>query len=173
MCHIYVVLLLYEVGMYYQKVKNMSFHSLINRFLTKFVMEWISELMLLEKKKEKITRKTQWHQNGISYEGGQKCVRSLLKECELEDSSAVCSPGITSEKREVADNPQFMEPKPAAQYRRCAALLNYIALDRCDISFAAKEVSRTMASPVVGDEIRLKRIARYLRRKPRVIYNCH
>jgi hypothetical protein len=45
-----------------------------------------------------------------------------------------------------------------------------MALDRGDLSFASKEVSRGMANPMRGDEARLKRVLRYLRGCPRAYY---
>ena len=41
-------------------------------------------------------------------------------------------------------------------------MLNYMAQDRPDLSFASKEVSRSMAKPTHKDVVKLKRIIRYL-----------
>ena len=63
-----------------------------------------------------------------------------------------------------------MEAAQATTYRRAAARVNYMALDRPDLSFAAKEASRGMASPTQGDVFNMKRIFRYLKRDPRNKY---
>ena len=47
--------------------------------------------------------------------------------------------------------------------------VNYMAQDRADLSFSAKEVSRGMANPTQGDLVRIKRVVRYLLGSPRVI----
>ena len=60
-----------------------------------------------------------------------------------------------------------MNSHSATRYRRAAARVNYLAQDRPDLSFAAKEVSRGMANPDQLDERRLKRVLRYLRGTPR------
>ncbi len=47
-------------------------------------------------------------------------------------------------------------PREASEYRASSARLNYLALDRPDILFASKEVSRRMSSPRNGDWVALK-----------------
>ena len=50
-----------------------------------------------------------------------------------------------------------------------AARLNYVALDRMDMKFAAKEVAKHMSRPVALDWVKLKRIARCLAGTPRYV----
>ena len=54
-------------------------------------------------------------------------------------------------------------------YRGLVALANYIAQDRADIGFAAKEVSKTMSDPAECDIQPLKRLGRYLIENPRCV----
>ena len=49
------------------------------------------------------------------------------------------------------------------------ALLNFMGQDRCDLSFASKEVSKSMSSPCENDQVPLKRIGRYLASYPRCV----
>jgi hypothetical protein len=44
--------------------------------------------------------------------------------------------------------------------------VNYLAQDRPDLAVAASLLSRSMAKPMVGDEVRLKRTLRYLKSHP-------
>eukprot|EP00973_Karenia_brevis_P092466 12412551-Karenia_brevis.AAC.1 len=55
------------------------------------------------------------------------------------------------------------------RYQSLAARLNYYSLDRPDIMFAVKELMRKMASPTEEDEVALKRVARYLIGRPRLV----
>ena len=55
-----------------------------------------------------------------------------------------------------------MDSGDATRYRAVTARLNYYALDRPDLLFAAKECSRSMAKPVNKDWAKVKRVARYL-----------
>ena len=57
----------------------------------------------------------------------------------------------------------------ARAYRGLAALGNYMSLDRCDIGYASKEVSKFMSSPAECDLVPLKRLGRYLVRYPRCV----
>ena len=59
-----------------------------------------------------------------------------------------------------------LNPKDATKFRRAAARINYMALDRIDIAFASKEVARGMAVPKAGDVVNLKRLLRYFRGGP-------
>ena len=54
-----------------------------------------------------------------------------------------------------------------SDYRAITARLNYLAQDRPDINFATMTVSTAMADPQPLDWMRLKRLGRYLRGKPR------
>ena len=56
-----------------------------------------------------------------------------------------------------------------ATYRAIVARANYLAPDRPDIAFAVNELARSMSSPTRGDWERLKRLARYLKGRPRVV----
>ena len=55
-------------------------------------------------------------------------------------------------------------------FRAGAARANYLALDRPDIAFAAKELCRRMSAPREGDLTALRRLARYLLGAPRRVY---
>ena len=82
----------------------------------------------------------------------------------MTECKGVISPGSVEEKENV-DKPEHLvefNPKDSTFYRRSAARLTYMALDRPDLSFATKVVASGMSKPSVGDVIRLKRVLRYL-----------
>ena len=74
---------------------------------------------------------------------------------------------------------QKLSLEKAAEYRSLSAPANYLASDRVDIQYAVKEICRSMSDPTVGDRRKLKRLARYLVGRPRLIsefkyqYRCH
>ena len=70
----------------------------------------------------------------------------------------------------LADANDVLKPESATTYRALSARYNYIAQDRPDISFAAKELCRDFAAPTIRSWARLKRVVRYLRRAPRLVY---
>ena len=76
---------------------------------------------------------------------------------------------------EPSAQPLFWEetvlgPREASEYRAATARLNYLALDRPDILVASKECSRRISAPRNGDWTALKRVARYLVGKPRLVW---
>ena len=83
------------------------------------------------------------------------------------ESKEADTPGMTDE-YDVQSflNADFTSKEPAAKNRRTAAKLNFLALDNPMIAFASKEASRTISSPKQGEEVKLRRILRFLRKRP-------
>ena len=50
-----------------------------------------------------------------------------------------------------------MSPVDATLYRRAAARINYVALDRPDLSLASRVASSHMSNPIEGDDQVVKR----------------
>ncbi len=63
----------------------------------------------------------------------------------------------------------MLSDQDAKIFRGLAARLNYLAQDRPDLQFAAKEVSRRMARPSEKDWALLKHVGRYLVGAPRAV----
>ena len=109
-------------------------------------------------------------QTGIELEGDDKHVELMEKEWDMVNCNAVATPyvkpvaSVTGAQEEAKD----MSSTDATLYRRAAARINYIALDRPDLSFASRVASSSMSSPKEGEDQMIKRIIRYLKGKPRV-----
>ena len=91
----------------------------------------------------------------------------------MEGSKAVGTPGTTEGQRAAEGGEKeedYLVGQRATRYRRMVARLNYLAQDRPNLSFAVKEVARTMASPRAVGEVNLKRIVRYLRGAEHEVY---
>ena len=54
-------------------------------------------------------------------------------------------------------------------FRALAARANYLALDRPDIQYSVKEICRGMANPARSDLLKMRRLARYLIGRPRLV----
>ncbi len=54
-------------------------------------------------------------------------------------------------------------------FRGLAARCNYLALDRPDIQYPAKEVCREAAKPTIGSLKKLERLGRYFVSRPRLV----
>ena len=72
---------------------------------------------------------------------------------------------------EAATSSQPLDVEAASLYRAGAARANYLALDRADLTLAAKELCRRMSSPTMADLVQLRRLARYLVGAPRLLYS--
>ena len=105
-----------------------------------------------------LNRIVAWESTGIRYEADQRHAEILIESLGLTGAKGVDPPGTPANKLSDDDT----EPLPKEQqtlYRAAAARCNFLGLDRPDIQYAAKEVSRGMANPTQGDLIRLKRLA--------------
>ena len=113
-------------------------------------------------------RKILWGERAIHYQADPKHALRVVEEMGLGSGSrAVDSP---IEKEVVSDDgEELLEKEQAGRFRRVAATLNYLAVDRPDIQYATKEVCRGMAAPAVKHMVMLKRIGRYLLNKPVVV----
>ncbi len=54
-------------------------------------------------------------------------------------------------------------------YKSIVARCNYLALDRSDIQYAVKDCARGMSKPTNRYYLKLKRIGRYLKHRPRAV----
>ena len=103
---------------------------------------------------------------GIQYEADQRHAEIIVEAAGLSDAKSVSTPGVKSDPSEYSESTISDEP---TKFRAIAARANYLAQDRVDIQFAAKEISRKMANPEVADWVQMMRLGRYLKGEPRVV----
>ena len=113
--------------------------------------------------------------DGLEYEADARHEREIRAEFDIgAESKGLESP---VEKEELADgfdeekDDEELEKQDGKRYRGLAARGNYLSLDRMDMQFAAKEACRQMAKPRQSGIARMKRIARYLRKYPRLVWS--
>jgi hypothetical protein len=175
---------------YYHAERDVTVRTHVDDFLCggeKKHLKWLQEMLsiefdlkceLLGKLKDEVSevsflgRMIRITNEGIEFEGDPKHSRILLDEWKMENSRSVSSPGTADEKANLKVKKMeeaLVDPEMCKPFRRAAARINYMALDRADLAFSAKEVSRGMANPSQGDVVRLKRVIRYLMGSPRVV----
>ena len=106
---------------------------------------------------------------GWEYEPDQRHADLIVKDLSLEHARSVKTP---CEEEKAADEVEYKKEligSEATAFRGLAARVNYLALDRADLQYAAKEVCRGMAKPTLGHWKKMKRIGRYLVGRPRSI----
>ena len=113
-----------------------------------------------------------WASGGeaIEYEADPRHVQILLPQLNLdgENTKPLGSPGV-----KVSITPELereLDEGAAAEYRSPCMRLGYLALDRPEVQFAAKECARGMAKPTVRHLQMLKRCARFLKGLPRAVW---
>ena len=100
---------------------------------------------------------------------GQRHAELIVQTMGMERGKAVVTPGEEEPAWKLEDNEKTLGPKTTL-YRMVAARTNYLAADRTDIQYAVKECCRGMAVPQVHHLGGLKRLARYLVGRPRMIW---
>ncbi len=113
-----------------------------------------------------LNRIVRYVEEGIEYEADPRHAELVVKMMKMEEANGVMTPG---EKTEEEEEGEAMTGEAATEYRAICARCNYLALDRMDIAYAAKECCRRMAAPTVRDWNRLKRMTRYLKARPRLV----
>ena len=84
------------------------------------------------------------------------------------NTKSVTTPGI-KDKQVDESGDELLSAKDATHYRSLVMRIAYLAQDRADLQFAAKECARGMSKPTRGDQLKLKRIGRYLKGRPRAV----
>ena len=116
-----------------------------------------------------LNRIVRWCTHGIEYEADPRQVEKFLAECGLAGANSVATPGVRSSFAE-AEKDEPLSAKQHTAFRGAAARANYLAADRVDCQFAAKEICRFMAKPSQHSWEALKRLCRYLAGLPRLVF---
>ena len=114
-----------------------------------------------------LNRVVEWTSKGLRYEADQRHAEIVVRDAGLKEGSNGL--GAPSAHQRSNEDERLLDKSEASKYRAGVARLNYAAQDRSDIQFAVKELSRKMAAPDEGDKKALKRLARYLVDKTRVV----
>ena len=115
-----------------------------------------------------LNRMVRWTSLGIEYEANPRQAECLVADVQLEGANGVATPGLKPLPHQIAAE----EPLPQSQhtpFRGNAARANYLAPDRPDITYSAKEVCRWMSAPGTLSEAALKRLVRYLADMSRLV----
>ena len=113
-----------------------------------------------------LNRILKWTDTGITYEADPRHAELLARDLGA-PGPPVTTAGVRTAKEEEE---QPLDGVAVRQFRSGAARANYLAQDRADLSFAAKELCRHMATPTEANWGALLRVVRYLKAEPRVVY---
>ncbi len=117
-------------------------------------------------------RHVRWTAEGIEYEADPKHRKLIMEHFGFdEESSGLVFNGEKDWKKEEEWEEVLLEKDEATVFRGVAARANFLSLDCPDLQFPVKQMSREMAKPMVGSWKRMKKIARYLVNRKRVIWH--
>ena len=96
-----------------------------------------------------LNRVIRWTSDGIEYESDQRHADTIVKELGLDNCKTVSTPGTHEVKNEIEESQDgVLKGESATKSRSIAARLNFLALDRADLQYAAKCICKHMAVPV-------------------------
>ena len=101
--------------------------------------------------------------NDLGFDGNRSGGGSVIG-----DGGSESSGGSTTSDDEEGDEEE-MNYSDATRFRSVCARLNFLAQDRAELQFTSKEISSSMARPLVGATKQLKRVARFLRGHGRAV----
>ena len=117
-----------------------------------------------------LNRIIRWTPNGIEYEADPRQGEKLLHDFELDDKTNGCAtPGVKVTAQQV-DSDRPLKEREFTRFRGHAARGNNLAADRPDLLFSCMEICRFMSSPTELSQSALKRMAPYLRARPRLVW---
>ena len=117
-----------------------------------------------------LNRTLKWRGGIIEYEADTHHVDEIIKQVGLEaESKGLDGPIVKETPSELELNGEELDRTEATKFRAIAARANYLAQDRVDMQYAAKEICRDMATPTRKSWMKLKRLARYLMQYPKLV----
>ena len=119
-----------------------------------------------------LNRVVRWTTEGLEMEADPRQSEKLLRDLKLDGEGVkpAATPGTRATKDQL-DADQPLDSSKATPYRAVAARANYLASDRPELQFPAKEVCRWMSSPTDLSLQALKRLGRYVVAHKRLVYH--
>ena len=108
-----------------------------------------------------------WTSEGFQWEGNIKNVEDLMELMQFDEKTkGAATPSCKETGKGVRSSLDELPARDASYYRTCAGALQYIAQDCLAIKQATCEVMGGMATPLRIHQLRLVRVARYLKTYP-------
>ena len=110
-------------------------------------------------------------ESGWELEADPRHAELVIEQLGVDAEKGVISPGVSGAEEEDHPEDKPLEGQDITRYRAVTARCNYLGADRPDCVFAIKEGCREMCSPTTGSLRRLRRIAKYLKAHPRLVWH--
>ena len=116
-----------------------------------------------------LNRVVRWTSTGLEYEADPRQAERLIDDLELDGANGVTTPGVKPLVHQL-ESEQPLSDKEHTPFRGSGARANYLGPDRPDVIYSAKEVCRGMSAPTDLHQAALKRLGRYLKARPRLVF---
>ena len=94
----------------------------------------------------------------------------MIRDLKIDEGMEAASALGVKHIKDLLGSDEALPPEKTTPYRAVVARANYLSADRPDLQFASKEVCRWMAAPTQLSLRAVKRLGRYVRGKPRLVY---
>ena len=109
-------------------------------------------------------------EEGFEIEADPRHAELVMEQMQVDGEKCVSTPGVSGVEEDDADDDEELLGAAIKEYRGLAARCNYLGPDRPDALFAIKEGCREMSKPTTGSWRRLMRIAKYFKKRPRLVW---
>ena len=109
-------------------------------------------------------------EGGFEIEADPRHAELVMEQMQVEAEKSVSTPGVSGAEEDDLEADEKSQGELIRSYRGLAARCNYLGPDRPDALFAIKEGCREMAKPTTGSWRRLMRIAKYFKKRPRLVW---
>ena len=119
-----------------------------------------------------LNRIVTWHENGISWEPDPRHADTIVKTLlPTSGKRNITTPCIRVKIAECPEDEEHdhLPHEEAKVFKSLAMRANYLGQDRPDLQFACRELAKGMSQPQSHHWTALKRLARYLEYKPRLV----
>ena len=116
-----------------------------------------------------LNRVVRWTKSGIEYEADPLQSERLIRDNQLDGANGVATPGLKPLAHQLAAEKKLPDSEHTP-FRGNAARGNYLAPDRPDITYSAKEICRWMSAPGDLAQSALKRMIRFLADRQRLVF---
>ena len=108
----------------------------------------------------------------VQIECGARHAEMVVRDLGLEKANAVATPSIKVKVEEAIANSKLppLGKDETTSFRSATMRSSYVAQDRADLGVVCKELARSMQQPNSSNLVQLKRVGRYLKRRPRAAY---
>ena len=115
-----------------------------------------------------LNRLVTWTERGIELEADPRHSELIIREMGCDGAKVTTA--LVKERLEEVENSEPLESSEVPRYRSVSMRLAYLAQDRPDLQVLAKELAKGLKNPTKAHWMMLKRGARYLKNKPRLIH---